>query len=546
MSAPSFASEPQVQYLHQVLDQIAKGELLIPDFQRPNRWDDDQRRELLSSVSHGYPIGALMVWRTTKGLKTAAAIGDRIPPEGKGVTVRQYLLDGMQRISTLFAALWSPPRGQSDLNPVVFRKNQKARWRLGYRLDKKEWIFMDEIDEDDDNDVRLIVPGRILLTGTELIRFQRKIKHPQADDLIERADQIANAIREYKIAILPLVGDSVEDAAKTFTLVNRQGTVMTDLDLIHALTWSETFNLRDLVDQAQAQLHDIGWSTFEEKYFLAVLRGALNLDLYSGDAADVSEEVKKTPEIIDRVVAAIRTAAEFLRECCDVVSLDLLPYSYQAVLLADIFFRHPLPQRELKHHLVQWFWWTTAWGTFAGISGYRLMGMVKYLRDLADERDVRWPRKRVDPTPLPTTVLPAGARIHALVLHLYRLQGRPEPLRRRLEREGARALVKGIGNNRSPGNAFLVVSDEEIAFMNTLQSTSKLGETLPGLFPQFFPNPHSIFSDSIVRKAHAITEQAWELLCAGKVDAFLDQRLETLEKTETAFLEELGRPPGCT
>lgn len=539
MSAPSFASEPQVQYLHQVLDQIAKGELLIPDFQRPNRWEDDQRRELLRSVSHGYPIGALMVWRTTKALKTANAIGDRIPPRDSSAAVRQYLLDGMQRVSTLFATLWSPPRGQADLPATPPHRSETPRWRLGYHLDKEEWIFMEDADE---AELTLVVPGRILLTGTELIRFQRKIKHPQADDLIERADQIANAIREYKIAILPLVGDSVEDAAKTFALVNRQGTVMTDLDLIHALTWSETFNLRDLVDQAQSKLHDIGWSTFDEKYFLSVLRGALDLDLYSGDAEEVSTSVKTEPAIIDRVITAIRTAAEFLRDHCDVVTLDLLPYSYQAVLLADIFYRHPHPSDELKHQLVRWFWWTTAWATFAGISGYRLMGIVKYLRDLADGKDVRWPRKRVDPTPLPTNTLPAGARIHALVIHLFRLQGRPEALRRRLEREGARALVKGIGGSRSPGNAFLVTSDEEASFQQTLRSTSELGETLPGLFQ----TSHPIFEDPTLRAAHAITDRAWQLLSVGNIGAFMDERLQTLEGGETDFLEALGKPPGCT
>lgn len=540
MSAPSFASEPQVQYLHQVLDQVAKGELLIPDFQRPNRWDDDQRRELLRSISHGYPIGALMVWRTTKTLQTATALGDRIPPPVTSVPLHQYLLDGMQRVSTLFAALWSPPRGQSDLPKAPPGKAAKARWHLGYHLDKEEWIFMDDADDDE----RLfVVPGRILLTSTELLRFQRKIKHPRADDLVERADQIANAIREYKVAILPLVGDSVETAAKTFTLVNRQGTVMSDLDLLHALTWSETFNLRGLLDRAQEQLHDIGWSGFEEKYFLAVLRGALDLDLYNGSAEKVSDGLKKDSGLIDRVVAALRGAAVFLREHCDVLTLDLLPYSYQAVLLADVFYRHPSPSDELKRHLVQWFWWTTAWATFAGISGYRLKGMVKYLRDLADGKPVKWPRKRVDPTPLPDTTLPESARIHALVLHLFRLQGRPEALRRRLEREGPRALVKGISASRSPGSAFLVASDEETAFQQALRDTSSMGELLGGQFGQ---SRHPVLNDPDLRRAHAITPRAWQLLGVPDIDGFLDERRQTLERIETEFLEALGKPPGCT
>jgi uncharacterized protein with ParB-like and HNH nuclease domain len=133
MPAPSYASEPQIQYLHQVLDQIAKAEVLIPDFQRPVRWDDDQRKRLLDSITRGNPIGAVMVWRTTEELAYLSRIGDRAlksKPQGAN---RQYLLDGFQRLSTLFAALWL----EKD-TLVLERQPGKHRWALGYHLFNQE------------------------------------------------------------------------------------------------------------------------------------------------------------------------------------------------------------------------------------------------------------------------------------------------------------------------------------------------------------------------------------------------------------------------
>src|SRR5690606_23779239 len=140
---------------------------------RPDRWNDDQRRSLLDSVSRGYPIGAVMVWRTTRSLATVQVIGDRQLRREAGSEARQYLLDGMQRLSTLFAALWAPARGRSQLAEAARDGARGARWRLGYHLIKEEWVFLDDLELDEE---RVVVPGRFLLSGVELLRFQRSIK----------------------------------------------------------------------------------------------------------------------------------------------------------------------------------------------------------------------------------------------------------------------------------------------------------------------------------------------------------------------------------
>jgi len=537
MSAPSYASEPQVQYLHQVLDQIAKGELEIPDFQRPDRWDDSQRQSLLDSVSRGYPIGAVMVWRTTTALATVRTIGDRRLRQGRIEGPRQYLLDGMQRLSTLFAALWAPTRGRSDLVEPCKSSPGTARWELGYHLVNEEWVFLDEIDADEQ---KLVVPGQSLYSNVELLRFQRHIEHDRADELVERADEVASALREYKIAVLPLVSDSVEEAARTFGLINSQGTEMSAIDLIHALTWSKSWSLRNVMDQAKDRLRDIGWGELEEKYILAVIRAALGLDIYTGTAQEVSIGLRDDKTVVHRSMDGIHAAAIFLQKPCDVVSLKLLPYSYQAVLLADVLHRHPKPSTTLLKELERWFWWTTAWATFAGISGYRLTGMVRYLRDLAAEKPVKWLRKQPKPTPLPATALPNSARIHALTIHLYRQQGRPDAIKSRLIEEGARALMRGlIGCKllRDPGNHFLCEREQEEALRQALEQRRTSQEALPlGSKLKF---------DQDQRKRHAISDRAWELLGQGDADAFIRERRSTLEALELEFLETLGRPAGA-
>ena len=47
--------------LKDVLDDIAKGNTQLPDFQRGWVWDDNHIKSLIASLSLSYPIGAVML-----------------------------------------------------------------------------------------------------------------------------------------------------------------------------------------------------------------------------------------------------------------------------------------------------------------------------------------------------------------------------------------------------------------------------------------------------------------------------------------------------
>src|SRR5262245_11669468 len=91
--------------LKDILDQIAKGEVQLPDFQRPWVWDDPHISSLIASVSLAYPIGAVMFLEAGGvAFKPRLFEGVRLEPQPSAKT---FVLDGQQRLTSMFLALKS-------------------------------------------------------------------------------------------------------------------------------------------------------------------------------------------------------------------------------------------------------------------------------------------------------------------------------------------------------------------------------------------------------------------------------------------------------
>jgi hypothetical protein len=73
---------------------IKRGEVKIPQFQRPFVWNEDQALRLLDSIASHYPVGSLLLWKTPSKLTTERNIGDFYLPETDDLTPTDYVLDG--------------------------------------------------------------------------------------------------------------------------------------------------------------------------------------------------------------------------------------------------------------------------------------------------------------------------------------------------------------------------------------------------------------------------------------------------------------------
>jgi len=102
---------PQLKLTELIAD-VGSGEIQLPDFQRPFKWDDDRIRKLLVTVLRGHPMGALMLLSTSaehvrfKPQALARVTEDATADAHRALRSPKFLLlDGQQRLTSLYQAL---------------------------------------------------------------------------------------------------------------------------------------------------------------------------------------------------------------------------------------------------------------------------------------------------------------------------------------------------------------------------------------------------------------------------------------------------------
>ncbi len=545
---PSFVSEPQIQYLEQLLDEVRRGNLQVPRFQRPFVWDTEKRLELVRSIRDGIPIGTIMVWRTNRSdIRTYDLLGPyRLSPPAF-TQVQQYLLDGVQRLSTLFGALNTvdPELDEAEAESATGHQpaevpDSAARsdaFALYFDLETKEFLTGgndgDEVPRPPEH-----LPLSIILNSVALLRFQRNLKgtdNKQTDAWVKRADEISRSFREYKIPIIPIATDDIEMATRTFQRINSQGTVMSELHMLNALTWSKDFNLLDQVFDLKARfLAEGGWDSVDDDLVVKTCKAGFSLDLYDADVDDLSKKIAGDPSALERAVSSIAAAAKFLGQDCGVRGPATLPYSLQLVLLADVFRTRPKLDELGRKLLRDWFWMTTYSELFASISGGRLKVVLETLhKDLKGKRGLTWPtrgsfRRRV----LPFRFDFRSARAKALVLRIadaspVNLRGERIDGHRLLAEHGAAALLQLIPRHKLAPVQFASPANRVLA--DPVASQDVREAVLTGKV------------DTEFLAGQVVSPAALEALLAGKHQRFIELRTRDLNAREEQFLEPVRK-----
>ena len=97
--------QPGSRALSFIIHEIERGSVKVPQFQRDFVWSKDKSAQLMDSLLRGFPIGTFILWKTDEQLRSIRNLGDaELPSTPKGDSV-QYVLDGQQRLTSLFATL---------------------------------------------------------------------------------------------------------------------------------------------------------------------------------------------------------------------------------------------------------------------------------------------------------------------------------------------------------------------------------------------------------------------------------------------------------
>jgi hypothetical protein len=303
------------------------------------------------------------------------------------------------------------------------------------------------------------------------------------------------------------------------------------------LTWSAQFDLLERLGDLQRSLAVAGWEGFEQQMIMNVCKAHFGLDIYKASAEELAQGLKREQDVLERTQAAILQAAEVLREIAGVCGPSALPYSYQAVLLADALSHGPKIDDGIKDELRKWFWLTTLTEYFQSMTGSSFRRAQLHLHELVAGRT-----RAVRPPELSDNVEPLvrfdfrGARSRAMSLLLAELDPQSSQAdstfdaKRHLAEHGNEALVRLIASSELPREHRSHASGPENRFLLPAREGARLREALTSA------GERSV----ALAESHAIDSNALSELQHGDLVEFLRWRQATLWDLERARALEVG------
>jgi hypothetical protein len=127
--------------LRELLQELKKGTIQLPEFQRGWVWKNEQIKELIASVIRQYPIGAVMLLETGGEVRFQTRPVEGLRFDGAIPAPNLLILDGQQRLTSMFQATLMGSAAKTENE----RKQKVARW---YYLDMKRLLANPDLLEE--------------------------------------------------------------------------------------------------------------------------------------------------------------------------------------------------------------------------------------------------------------------------------------------------------------------------------------------------------------------------------------------------------------
>ncbi|MDA8281343.1 MAG: DUF262 domain-containing protein [Actinomycetota bacterium] len=385
--------------LHELLREVETGKVQLPDFQREWKWDVEHIRSLLASVSLGYPIGVLMMLETGgEEVQFQAQPIAGAPDSARSTAPERLLLDGQQRVTSLYQALES---GQA-VGTLTTRNKRISRWfyvdidkaiddgvdRIEAIIDVPEdrmdrGMFGREVVADWSTRRNEVHAGMFPLSivfnlGDVLEWFDLYTEQSPQNREKRKAflDRVVTNFTGYKLPVILLKKDTTRAAVcNVFEKVNTGGVPLNVFELLTATFAVNGFKLGDDWEQCKGRLsrfpalQGIGATELLQGVTLLSTRERQEASQASGGDRGRAPGISCRRDHIlqltlddyqrwaDRLTEAFLWAAAFVGSEHIYSSRDL-PYSSQLVPLAAtrVILGHEAETAGAAMKLRQWFW----------------------------------------------------------------------------------------------------------------------------------------------------------------------------------------------
>lgn len=366
---PQQMPQPSAMQLGDLVRQIELGAVKVPQFQRDFVWSRTKSAKLIDSLLRGFPIGTFILWKTKEELRTVRNIGDIDFPQTPLGDYTQYVLDGQQRLTSIFATLHG-----AELN------------RDG-KTDNFAELYID-LDAADDRDLVITdvsqmethsyVPIHILLSEEILSSLT---DYPA--EYRNRMLRYRESIKSYSASIVVVQEASIDIATEIFTRINVSGVPLTVFEIMVAKTFDANrgFDLSEKTNDLLVDLEDVGYGTLREIVVLQAISAIMVKETRKRNILELDKTL-----FIDtwpRAEDGIRRAVDYLRLTLGVPVSELLPYQSILVPLTYFFANHERTPVGVKHdRLVDYFWRTSLAGHYSQSLDTRLAQDIRRMDEV--------------------------------------------------------------------------------------------------------------------------------------------------------------------
>ena len=312
----------------------------MPAFQRGFVWKAGQVLELLESIYRGFPIGSALLWRVDGPILRVEDQSKSLFPANDSSYPAHFVLDGLQRLSTLYATFHFDPQHHDKM------------FKVSFDLKERTFSAVDSAKASASH-----VPLRELFVPRDFLKRQQLLAAaPDGEVLIDRAVELHATFQEYLLPIVTIAGRELTDVVGVFERVNSTGTKLSAVDFMRAVTWSEHFDLNGQIADIRKDSESRGFSIPSETIVkvLAIAMGKLPtpesmLELRNSTSRDLLRGTKKAKDTLARV-------SMYLGSYVHIKSYALVPYEGQFLMLARFFSEPGQPSDAQLKTLARWFW----------------------------------------------------------------------------------------------------------------------------------------------------------------------------------------------
>lgn len=342
--------DPRKVTFDDLLEGVDKSIIQIPPFQREFVWSPKDICYLLDSIYRGYPIGSFIFWKTSRRLPHHREIGGIKLNEIPSGSLIDYVLDGQQRITSLYAAI----RGASiDGDKYIFYFNlNKGRF-------KAERCYEDGPKKA--NQQNLIPVNKLFVESrSEYMKYTSEFSDVYQDLLHGLYDRF----KLYAFSVIYVQEkdesndeeqtESVKKIVRIFSRINETGRKLSVVSKMVARCWGEGFNIREKFDELYENNKEL--EQIREETILQTASAVLNQRRTRSRDILETTDIKDLEREWDKIIESFKLALEFVKNKIKIKSLKYLPFDTLLVPLAYFHYKKHNPSNTQVEQLQTWFW----------------------------------------------------------------------------------------------------------------------------------------------------------------------------------------------